>query len=70
METAKYILDTLHNETMAFSLIVFRYMSSKHDYADYDQFIPNFNMVCKKLTSLPNLKSFGPMKTELWTKEV
>ena len=46
--------------------------SSKHDYANYDQFAPNFDMVCKTVqrVSVPNLKLFGPIKTELWTKEV
>ena len=45
-------------------------MSSKHAYANYDQFIPNFNMACKKLVSLANSKTFGPIKPELWTKDV
>ena len=39
--------------------------SSKHDYANYDRFVPNFDMAYKaiKRVSIPNLKSFGPMKT-------
>ena len=46
--------------------------SSKHDYANYDQFAPNFDMVYKTMqrVSVPNLKLFGPMKTEIWAKEV
>ena len=50
----------------------FHVASSKHDYANWDQFLPNFNTGCKiiQLVSLPNLKSFGPMKIELWAKEV
>ena len=41
--------------------------SSKHDYANYDQFVPNFDVAYKtiKRVSVPNLKSFGPTKTEL-----
>ena len=37
----------------------------KHDYANYDQFAPNFNMTYKtiQLVSVPNLKLFGPMNT-------
>ena len=45
--------------------------SSKHDWANYDQFAPNFDMACKTiLVSVPNLKLFGSMKTELWAEEV
>ena len=35
-------------------------MSSKHDDANYDRFIPNFDMTYKtiKRVSVPNLKSF------------
>ena len=46
--------------------------SSKHDYASYRQFAPNFDMGYKTIqhVSAPNLKLFGPMKTELWAKEV
>ena len=37
----------------------------KHDYANYDQFVPNFDMACKTIQhlSVPNLKLFGPKKT-------
>ena len=46
--------------------------SSKHDHANYDRFVPNFDMAYKtiKRVSVPNLKSFGPTKTELQAKEV
>ena len=46
--------------------------SSKHDYANYHRFVPNFDMAKKtiKRVSVPNLKSFGPTKTELRAKEV
>ena len=46
--------------------------SSKHDYANYDHFAPNFNMVYNTIqyVSVSNLKLFGPMTTELWGKEV
>ena len=39
--------------------------SSKYDDANYDRFVPNFGMAYKtiKRVSVPNLKSFGPMKT-------
>ena len=44
----------------------------KHDYANYDQFAPNFDMACKTIqhVSVPNLKLFEPNKTKLWEKEV
>ena len=44
----------------------------KHDYANYDRFVPSFNMVYKtiKRVSVPILKSFRPMKTELWAKKL
>ena len=44
---------------------------SKHDYANYDRFVPNFDMAYKtiKRVSVPNLKSFRPKKTELRAKE-
>ena len=44
----------------------------KHDNANYDKFVPNFDMACKTIqrVSVPNLKLFGPMETELWAKEV
>ena len=46
--------------------------SSKYDYDNYDQFLPTFGMDCKTIlhVSVPNLKSFGPTKTELRVKEV
>ena len=71
METAKDILDIytmmkLWPSHWWFSDV----MSSKHAYANYDQFIPNFNMACKKLVSLANSKTFGRIKPELWTKDV
>ena len=45
---------------------------SKHDYANYDRFVPNFDMAYKTIehVSVPNLKSFGPTRTELRAKEV
>ena len=44
----------------------------KHDYANYDQFAPNFDITSKTIqrVSVPNLNLFGPMKTELRAKEV
>ena len=46
--------------------------SSKHDYANYDQFAPIFVVVYKTIqhVSVPNLNLFGPTKTELRAKEV
>ena len=41
--------------------------SPMHDYANYDQFAPNFDI---QRVSVPNLKLFGPMITELWAKKV
>ena len=47
-------------------------MSLKHDYANYDQFAPNFNMTYQTIQciSVPHLRLFGPMKTDLWVIEV
>ena len=44
----------------------------KLDYANFHRFVPNFDMAYKtiKRVSVPNLKSFGPTKTELRAKEV
>ena len=44
----------------------------KCDFANYDRFVPNFGMTFKtiKRVTVPNLKSFRPMKTELQAKEV
>ena len=46
--------------------------SSKHEYANDDQFAPNSGMANETIqpVSVPNLTSFGPMKTDLWAKEV
>ena len=46
--------------------------SPKYDYANYDQFAPNFGMAYKTIqrVSVPNLKLFGSLKTVLWAKEV
>ena len=46
--------------------------SSKHDYATDDQFATNFDMASKTIQCVfvSNLKLFGPIKTELWAKEV
>ena len=46
--------------------------SIQSSYANYDRFVPNFDMAYKtiKRVSVPNLKSFGPTKTELRAKEV
>ena len=43
-----------------------------YDYANYDQFAPNFDMAYKiiQCVSVPNLKLFGSIKTELRAKEV
>ena len=39
---------------------------------NYDQFSSNFDMACKttQRVSVPNLKLFGSMKTELCTQEI
>ena len=44
----------------------------KHDYANYDRFVPNLGMAYKtiKRVSVPNLKLFGPTKTELRAKKL
>ena len=49
-------------------------MSSKFDYANYDQFYPNFGVACETICHafVPNLKLnvSGRLKTVLWGKEV
>ena len=59
-------------DNMMVVLVVCIRRHQKHDYANCDQFALNFDMVCKTIhcVSVPNLKLFGPMKTELWAKEV
>ena len=46
--------------------------SLKHDYANYDQFAPNFDITCKTIhyVSVTSLKLFVPIKTELCAKGV
>ena len=46
--------------------------SKKHDYANNDQFASNFDIACKTMqcVSVPSLKLFGQIKTELSAKEV
>ena len=47
--------------------------SSKYDYANYNQFVTNFDMtyLTIQLASAQNLKSvFGLTKAKLWTEEV
>ena len=50
--------------------------SSKYNYANFDQVAPNFDLgymyryKAIQHVSVPNLKSFGPMKTELWSIEI
>ena len=41
-------------------------------FTHYDQFAPNFDMAFKttQCASVPNLKLFGPAKTELWPKKL
>ena len=50
----------------------FHMTSSKHNYANYDQFLPNFGMACNTIQAVfeLNLKSFGQIQPELWAKEV
>ena len=46
----------------------------KHDYENYDRFVPNFDTAyiykTIKHVSVPRLKLFEPTKTELRAKEV
>ena len=55
------------NDSLISLLVVCIGCHQKHDYANYDRFVPNFGMAYKtiKRVSVPNLKSFGPTKTEL-----
>ena len=47
-------------------------MSSTHDHANHDRFVSNFDVdyTTIKRVSVPNLKSFGPTKTQLQAKQV
>ena len=67
LTTEKFMWEIDHN-----LLVVCISRHQKHDYANYDRLVPNFDMTYKtiKRMSVPNLKSFGPTKTELWAKEV
>ena len=60
-----------HFECFAVLVDVLHVTSSKHDYANYDQFAPNFGMVYKTIQRIfvPILKLFGPSETELEAKE-
>ena len=61
----------IHNLIIRNSSIGGLHMTSpRHDYANYDQFAPNFNMAYKTIqcVSVPNLKLFRSLKTELWTR--
>ena len=53
-------------------LVAFIWRHRKRDYANDDQFAPNFDMPCNTMqcVSVPNLKLFGPMEIELRVKEV
>ena len=53
-------------------LVVCIWRHHKHDFANYDRFVSNFGMAYKTIqrVSVPNLKSFGPTKTQLQAKEV
>ena len=53
-------------------LVVCIWRHQKHDYANYNQFAPNFDITYKTVqrVSVPNLNLSGPMKTELQAKEV
>ena len=52
-------------------LVVCILRHQKQEYANDDQFSPNFDMVYNtiQLVYVPNLKSFGLMKTDLSAKE-
>ena len=47
--------------------VVYMWRYQKHDYANYDQFAPNFDMAYKTILCVfvPNLKLFGRTKTKL-----
>ena len=66
------IRNTWKPDLKVFPICGMHMTSSKHDYADYDQFAPNFDMAYKTIqrVSVLDLTLFGSMKTELWTKEV
>ena len=47
-------------------------LHQKHDFANYDRFVPNFGVAYKTimLVSVLNFKLFRPTKIELQAKEV
>ena len=53
-------------------LVVCIWRHQRHDYANYDQFAPNFGTVYKTIhrVSVPNFNLFGRTKTDLQAKEV
>ena len=57
---------------MSHVLVVCIQRHQKHGYVNYDQFAPNSGMACKTMqrVSVPNLRVFGQIKTELWAKQV
>ena len=47
--------------------------SSKHDYANYEQFAPNFDMAYETVQGVSTkfeVTVVGPMTIELWAREV
>ena len=70
METVKYIWTYYIMKLWPSHGWFSNMMSLKHDYAHYYQFITNFVIVCKKPVSLPNLKSFRPIKQSYGLKNL
>ena len=71
----KWSVQALCSAMMIFGtrvLVPFIWCHQKHDYANYDQFAPNFAATYKTIqcVTVPNWKLFGPTETELWIKEV
>ena len=59
-------------QCMHILLVVYIGRHQKRDHGNYDQFAPNSDMACRTIqrVSVPDLKSFEPIETELWAKEV
>ena len=66
--SVSYMGDSTLRRSLFLVVFIWRHLY----YVNYDHFAPNFDVTYKTIqrVPVPNLKLFGPMKTELWAKEV
>ena len=67
-DSLSYITFLFSEYSNSFIIGCLHMASSKHDYANYDQFVPNFDMACKTIqhVSVPDLTLFRSVKTGSW----